>query len=382
MVQRSRKHSMFFQLLFIHLFRPFLKYTQATSPLPNTVSPRKLCTQAAAMISKLMRLYKRSHGLRQIPNIAVYITHSACTIHLLNLPDKNAKRDIVHGLKHLEEIAEGWLCARRTLAILSVLAHKWNVELPDDAAVVLSRTDSKFGSYASDLQSPTHRRASEVLVSPTHAGPQHQHQQQAWQQSNAMTGASTYMRPRHSVASGTTRAAVRSNSGSYQPPPQDAKGLQAQQYPSATTTPATPQNQYLQRTQPGGSPSEIFGGIEQLIRDSSDWAFRDQAQLATGFENWDSVAMDSSTWTTTSPTNGGMTMTVNGGSVGGPVMGPPPHGGPAVQPNGTSMVNANIGYPQAAPSNGVDGMGMANWLNSMNAYNSMAASYNEDEWYQ
>ncbi len=51
---------MFFQLLFIHLFRPFLKYTQATSPLPQTVSPRKLCTQAAGMISKLMRLYKRS----------------------------------------------------------------------------------------------------------------------------------------------------------------------------------------------------------------------------------------------------------------------------------------------------------------------------------
>ena len=98
---------MFFQLLFIHLFRPFLKYTQSTSPLPQSVSPRKLCTQAAAMISKLMRLYKRSHGLRQICNIAVYIVHSACTIHLLNLPDKNARRDIVHGVKHLEEIAEG-----------------------------------------------------------------------------------------------------------------------------------------------------------------------------------------------------------------------------------------------------------------------------------
>ena len=50
-----------------------------------------------------MRLYKRSHGLRQICNIAVYILHTACTIHLLNLPDKNARRDITHGVKHLEE---------------------------------------------------------------------------------------------------------------------------------------------------------------------------------------------------------------------------------------------------------------------------------------
>lgn len=76
---------MFFQLLFIHLFRPFLKYTQETSPLPHTVSPRKLCSQAAQSISKLARLYKRSYGLRQICNIAVYILHAACTIHLLNL---------------------------------------------------------------------------------------------------------------------------------------------------------------------------------------------------------------------------------------------------------------------------------------------------------
>ena len=137
---------MFFQLLFIHLFRPFLKYNRATSPLPAHVSPRKLCTHAAAIISKLLRLYKRTYGLRQICNIAVYIAHSACTIHLLNLPEKNARRDIIHGLKHLEEIAESWLCARRTLRILSILAQRWAINLPDEAAVTLSRTHAKFGS--------------------------------------------------------------------------------------------------------------------------------------------------------------------------------------------------------------------------------------------
>lgn len=97
------------------------------------------------------------HGLRQICNIAVYIVHSACTIHLLNLPDKNARRDIVHGVKHLEEIAEGWLCARRTLSILSMLARKWKVDLPDEAAAVLARTDSRFGRYASESPSSTLR---------------------------------------------------------------------------------------------------------------------------------------------------------------------------------------------------------------------------------
>ena len=144
---------MFFQLLYIHLFRPFLKYTQATSPLPSHVSPRKLCTQAAGMISKLMRLYKRSHGLRQIVNFAIYVVHSACTIHLLNLPDKSARRDIIHGVKHLEEMAEGWLVARRTLNVMSMQARKWRIDLPEEAAAVLCRTDAKFGLAASPFAS-------------------------------------------------------------------------------------------------------------------------------------------------------------------------------------------------------------------------------------
>ncbi|KAL8686423.1 MAG: hypothetical protein Q9218_007117, partial [Villophora microphyllina] len=146
---------MFYQLLYIHLFRPFLKYKQTASPLPAHVSPRKFCTHAATTISKLLRLYKRTYGLRQIVNLAVYITHTACTIHLLNLPEKNAIRDLIHGLKHLEEIAEGWLCARRTLRILSIVASKWSIELPEEAAKLLERTDIKFAAFSpTDQTSP------------------------------------------------------------------------------------------------------------------------------------------------------------------------------------------------------------------------------------
>lgn len=136
---------MFYHLQYIHLFRPFLKYSPATSPLPPHVSPRRICTANAGFISKLMRLYKKLYNVRQICNIAVYMLHSACTIHLLNLPEKTAKRDIIHGVRHVEEIAEDWPCARRTLSILSVLARKWNCELPEEAAAVLQRTDEKYG---------------------------------------------------------------------------------------------------------------------------------------------------------------------------------------------------------------------------------------------
>jgi hypothetical protein len=146
---------MFFQLLFIHLYRPFLKYPRTTSHLPAHVSPQKLCTQAAGTISKLLRLYKRTHGFRQICNIAVYIAHSACTIHLLNLPEKNAKRDIVHGVKHLEEIAESWLCARRTLRILNISAEGWKIKLPEEALQTFARTYAKYGPWgAADGHSP------------------------------------------------------------------------------------------------------------------------------------------------------------------------------------------------------------------------------------
>ncbi|OQD81524.1 hypothetical protein PENANT_c027G02490 [Penicillium antarcticum] len=140
---------MFYQLLIIHLYRPFLKYTKANTPLPSHVSPRKICTQAAAAVSKLMRVYKRSYGLKQICNIAVYIAHTACTIHLLNLPDKNAQRDVIHGLKNLEEMAEGWLCARRTLRILDISANKWQVTLPPEATSIFERTHTKWGSWGS-----------------------------------------------------------------------------------------------------------------------------------------------------------------------------------------------------------------------------------------
>lgn len=146
---------MFFHLQYIHLFRPFLKYNPSASPLPPHVSPRRICTANAGAISKLTRLYKKTWNLRQICNIAVYMIHSACTIHMLNLPEKTAKRDITHGIKHLEEIAEDWLCARRTMSILSVLARKWNVELPEEASGILQRTDEKWGGFnTADVPSP------------------------------------------------------------------------------------------------------------------------------------------------------------------------------------------------------------------------------------
>jgi hypothetical protein len=291
---------MFFQLLFIHLFRPFLKYTQATSPLPQTVSPRKLCTQAAAMISKLLRLYKRSHGLRQICNIAVYIAHSACTIHLLNLPDKNARRDIVHGVKHLEEIAEGWLGARRTLSILSVLARKWNIDLPEEAEAVLSRTEAKYGAYTGDVSSPSSEQnqalRQAIVSAPIMAQP-------AWQVPTSVPMPEGFYVTEQTPTGQFLRPPSSSASQHASPPEFDP--MRGQQYPQVNPT-LSPQrmpsrhtpNRSIHARNLGNSPGAMFGGVEQLLRDTSDWAYRDQAQLATEFGNWNALdAVDpSSNW--------------------------------------------------------------------------------------
>jgi len=283
---------MFFQLLYIHLFRPFLKYSQANSPLPAHVSPRKMCTHAAATISKLLRLYKRTYGLRQICNIAVYIVHSACTIHLLNLPEKNARRDVIHGVRQLEEIAESWLCARRTLGILSVQVRKWKIELPEEAMEVLARTDAKFGcSKAIDRNSPVSDTTSPMVRKQTSSPPIPKQEASlgvpTYGLSNLSSG-STLNLPRGSPSnipqSGSVPLPPMSNYGSPSQeqtflPPQPQKTQWPQNRPPADTTP-----------QAQASPTALFGGADTLV-DSQDWWIRDQSALYDAWPKQESGAM-------------------------------------------------------------------------------------------
>ncbi|KAH8652643.1 fungal-specific transcription factor domain-containing protein [Tricladium varicosporioides] len=135
---------MFFQLLYIHLFRPFLQYSNEDTPLPATVSPRNICTKAAAKISSQFRLYKKIYGLQQISNVAVFFLQSACMVHLLNLPDRTAKRDLSLAFTHFEEIGPAWPCAHRAIGILGFLAAEWAIELPEAAETVLIKGKEKY----------------------------------------------------------------------------------------------------------------------------------------------------------------------------------------------------------------------------------------------
>lgn len=274
---------MFFHLLFIHVFRPFLKYKQSTSPLPSNVSPRKFCTQAASTISKLVRLYKRTYGLRQIVNIAVYILHSACTIHLLNLPEKNAERDIVHGLKHLEEISESWICARKTIGILQASAKRWNIELPKDAEKVLQRVGAKL----KDQTSPKMETSSPQNPANPASFPTHSHESVPKQTPNGFTNGSMMgSAPSLDTTQPTASISVPSQSTS------DLAGKVRRQ---SFALPQMQQNLWNQDRMSRGqlnsqtSPAVLFGGVDALINDSQDWWYRDQSQL---YANWNSMDQD------------------------------------------------------------------------------------------
>jgi hypothetical protein len=409
---------MFFQLLYIHLFRPFLKYNPDNSPLPPNVSPRKQCTQAAAMISKLLRLYKRSHGLRQICNICVYIAHSACTIHLLNLPEKNAKRDIIHGIKHLEEIAEGWLCARRTLGILSVLAKRWKVDLPEEAAAVLSRTDDKFGPW-NEVSTPKAIRAEPLMVAdrpPTSPTQKFSPSLQPYSMNIASVATPNFTARTTAPTSSAGNAYVSHPSSYARPstssftrdpssvPPTDLTHTRLQRHPSdpinhatpnhTAHTPATPASTQARQSldgmsSAGASPSQLFGGVDQLIREGQDWIFRDQTQLASGFDNWSNQEFgDIASWfasTGASPGNAAF----NGVGVG--VSGVPvPNANTAATMNGGPVGGAPTGYnvngvPTSNNPNvngGVNGMNGTSGMNGMNSMGGMQGfTYDERSWY-
>ncbi|MCJ1387092.1 Nitrogen assimilation transcription factor nit-4 [Xylographa soralifera] len=274
------------QLPNILVMQPFLKYSQASSPLPAHVSPRKMCTHAAATISKLLRLYKRTYGLRQICNIAVYIAHSACTIHLLNLPEKNARRDIIHGVRHLEEIAEGWLCARRTLGILSVQVRKWKTELPEEAVEVLTRTDAKFGfGKVSDASSPTSGIISPTTIlqrSPVPLVPK---------QETVFAAPPYGVNGSDKISNHTSQISIQNHMGRatstplLKPIPYNTAPQQQQSMSSNTPQVQWSNSPHTGTTSPQthASPSALFGGVDSLLEESRDWWLKDQSTL---FDDW------------------------------------------------------------------------------------------------
>lgn len=382
---------MFFHLQYIHLFRPFLKYSPNSSPLPPHVSPRRICTANAGAISKLMRLYKKLYNLRQICNIAVYMLHSACTIHLLNLPERTAKRDIIHGVKHLEEIAEDWLCGRRTLSILSVLVRKWNVELPEEAAHVLRRTDDKWGGFqtsdvpspkshsTASLSPPTFGAASPLLSKQDSYSPAASNHPNSISSVQAVSGASTPSDMMSNLAPSPTsfqpaavqgqrhmsnNAAIMGNSV-----PLSVEGIPAsaswRQAPAMHAVPGFTQSygrmpSTIQSSRGVRSTTQPSAPTSVYAVDGQDWYLKDSVNWQSSFDTWNIPSASSSAAATSAGSSGG-----GGGSGGG--------AGGMSDPSSvflfTSNANNDAGQsPQTAADNGFNFDTFDDFSGSMGAW--------------
>lgn len=107
-----------------------------------------------------------------------------------------------------------------------------------------------------------------------------------------------------------------------------------------------------------GSPSALFGGVDQLLRDSQDWWLRDQSQLAMGFEQW---PMPEADWLAAASTSAG-TLT-NGGADG------------VVYAAANGGVNGGFVGVNGSGTNGVHGVNANDFGGVLNHYP------NETEWY-
>ncbi|KAL9111019.1 MAG: hypothetical protein Q9227_004452 [Pyrenula ochraceoflavens] len=307
---------MLFHMLFIHLYRPFLKYTRNTSPLPAHVSPRKFLTQSAAAVSKLFRLYKRLYSLNAICNITVYFLHTSLTIHILNtggVDEKNSKRDILHGLRHLEEIGNTWLCARRTILVVADLAQKWKVDLPDEAQAVILRVQKKWGKWEAAASPQAVYNSVPNFVTTAAATNSVVHAPlKAVTQANEPSARTAI--PITQVSNGSFQPLgqtpdstpdTRRSSGGMSLPPQSAaelSRLSSKYRSSARLTPAQQDawNAYQasrldaattsageSRAAQNSSPDVMFGGVDSLLTESQDGWLKDPSILAMDFGNWD-----------------------------------------------------------------------------------------------
>lgn len=284
---------MFHQTLYIHLFRPFLKFSAATTSTLSHLDPRKACLGAATTMSKYLRFYKRRYGLRQICNVAGYFIHSACTIHLLNLSQKTAKRDIVQGLKSLEEIGECWLVAKRALIILGVLVKRWQIELPDEAEGVLRRcwSDGRRFGLGTEVERVLGRKIGKDerrLRDPAHSPPPPSI-------TNIYTGASNPTSPAVVPVAQQQQHQFFPPSVNVASPPAITAPVSSPYLnpssPNSITVPSQQQPFFAQMQQPymslnAPSPSSASASTPHSVLDtvdgfSQDWWYRDQTELAS-----------------------------------------------------------------------------------------------------
>lgn len=114
------------------LFRPYIKLDLRVASL----YPHDTCTFSANEISALMGALRAMYGLRRVAQPTASLLLSASTIHLLNLPSEEAAKNLSQGLLDFETMSVNHGLAARAVDIIRSLSSKWNIPLPEEAAVI------------------------------------------------------------------------------------------------------------------------------------------------------------------------------------------------------------------------------------------------------
>lgn len=83
-----------------------------------------------------MGALRAMYGLRRVTQPAVSLLLSASTIHLLNLPSEEAANNLSQGLLDLEAMSVNHGLAARAIDVIRSLSSKWNIPLPEEAAII------------------------------------------------------------------------------------------------------------------------------------------------------------------------------------------------------------------------------------------------------
>lgn len=174
--------------------------------------------------------------------------------------------------------------------MLSMLTRRWKIEVPEEAAIVLARTDAKFGplrpySHASpgaeSISPAPNRQTSPANQAATKRDPAPNMAAHAL--SDIVTMSSHVSVPETRQPNGPIALSSRVPAD-YGHAPRQQRYVMPQEQQELWNQDRAGRVGAMAEAQP--APAVLFGGVEALVEESQDWWVRDQSVLAMGFNNW------------------------------------------------------------------------------------------------
>ena len=177
--------------------------------------------------------------------------------------------------------------------MLSMLTRRWKIEVPEEAAIVLARTDAKFGP----LRPYSHSSPGAETTSPGSNRQTSPAEQPAMKRDPGHYMAVHGLPDVAAMSSPASVPEMRQSNGPIPLPPRVAAEFGHAPRQQRYVMPQEQQELWNQdraarvgamaEAQP--APAVLFGGVDALVEESQDWWVRDQSVLAMGFNNWNGL---------------------------------------------------------------------------------------------